>query len=179
MTIAKYLIRRTAKGAPVHLTTHPETAKRYGWATHFEEYIEGMSRDESSGLMVMKTPRLSNARKLGGLQIQISRHPNRSGAMAGQTNKFRVAGQLRFRDLCEIAKFTDVEWHWMTSFNGKRWSREEWLSFHDAYAAGREGAVVPREARLRAKPRTTDLFRLEQGRYRATRGLERGVAFPE
>ena len=171
MDLRKYLIRRTKAGAPVFLMTHPETAKRYGWATRFEGYIEGKWSDPETGLVYLKNPRLPRKAPRGGVQIQISRHPSRGGAVAGQNNKFRVSGQASFADLCEIAKFTDCEWHWMTSFNGTRWTREEWLSFHDAYLFGRAGEVVPRKARLRAKPRTTDPVRPARGHYREPCGV--------
>ena len=133
MELTRLLIRRTKAGNPIVLQARKETAEFYGWTKHFERHIEGFRYDEASGVAYCNQPRLKRTRQRMGIGLTISRGSSKHSHNATYSNQFRISSEATIADIAKVAKFTDVDWHWMETPSGERRSREEWLSLHEAW----------------------------------------------
>jgi hypothetical protein len=90
----------------------------------------------------ISNPRLGKGKARFGIPLQISRGRSKGGHNTTYANYLRVSGEATIADIAKVAKFTDVDWHWMETPSGERRSREKWLALHEAWIQGREGGVV-------------------------------------
>ena len=139
MELVRLLIRRSKAGNPICLQARKETAEFYGWTNHFEEHVEGYSRDEATGVEYISMPSLRKGKARFGIPLQISRKASKHSHNTTYANYFRVSGEATIADIAKVAKFTDVDWNWMETPSGERRSREKWLAIHEAWTQGGGG----------------------------------------
>ena len=118
-------LRVTNQGSYIWLNALKATAAYYGWDEAFPTLAE--LRQQDTGSLFVSDPGRRGWKTGGGREIRISRSSKTHGWPAGLTNAFRVSSDATVRDLAEIAKATEVDWEWMTGFNGARRSRGWWL----------------------------------------------------
>ena len=133
MELVRLLIRRTKSGRPICLQARKETAEFYGWTNHFPSGAPGYRKDEATGVEYCSAPTLKRSRTRFGIPLQISRKSSKHSHNKTYANYFRVSGEATIADIAKVAKFTDVDWHWMETPSGERRSREKWLAIHDLY----------------------------------------------
>ena len=139
MEQSRLKIRETKSGNVICLLARKETAEFYGWTNHFEKHIPGYYKDETSGVEYMNQLQLGRKKARFGRSIVISRHLSKHSRQRTYTNQFRVSGEATIADLAKIAKFTDIDWHWMETPSGERRSREKWLAIHETWTSGGGG----------------------------------------
>ena len=115
-------VRTTQAGRYVWLKTLKATAELYGWDKEFKTLIQQKFDDSPDGFI--PSPHRKGWGTEGGVLHRISRSPKTSGWPAGTTNSFRLSRNATMLDLAEVAKSTQVDWHWITCKHGGRRTRE-------------------------------------------------------
>ena len=108
------------------------TADYYGWTKEFEVWTPKVIRTEGRYSFHQRPNRSGRGHAEGGTRLRISRSQSRSGNPAGLTNQFKASNSCRLIDLAELAHFTDVDWHWLETFDGERFSRAHWEEIYQA-----------------------------------------------
>ena len=75
-------------------------------------------------------------------RLRICRSESRMGTPRGMTNAFKVSRSCTLFELAELAHSTNIDWHWMTSFNGQRLSRGYWEDMYWEGVHKRRGGLV-------------------------------------
>lgn len=115
-------LRRKSKGDHVWLKCLKATAALYGWDQAFPTVVAARVAASPNGRFYDSGRRGWSSG--GGKVYRISRSPKTQGYPAGTTNTFRLSSDANLTDLANVAKATQVDWHWICMPNGGRWPRE-------------------------------------------------------
>ena len=108
------------------------TADYYGWTKEFEVWRPKLAGYDGRYAVHQMPNRRGRGHAEGGTRLRISRSQSRRGNPAGLTNQFKASNSCRTIDLAELAHFTQVNWNWMETFNGERFSRAHWEEIYQA-----------------------------------------------
>ena len=137
----KLLIWRPDKGSDRWVRALRSTADYYGWTEEFPVWTPKLAATAGGYGYCYDPGRRGFHHSEGGRRHRISRHPSRNGMPPGFVNAFVVSNACNLTDLAELAHFTKVEWHWMTSPVGERITRDRWSRMYDTGTHRRRGAV--------------------------------------
>ena len=121
----------TRTGSAKTLHSLRSTADYYGWTQEFEEWVAEPVGTAGKYVILRDPGRRGHPQCSGGYRLRICRSRERTGFPKGFTNAFKVSANTGLFDLAELAHFTKVDWHWMSTKTGERVSRERWA---DRYA---------------------------------------------
>jgi hypothetical protein len=129
---------RTHRGSYIQLTLRTGTQGRHAWVRCLRTTAAFYGWDQAFPTsdvptdpdLVNRVYRVANAKKFRpdwhGQKLRICRSTNPKGYPAGQTNQFRVSYSTKWKDLAELAHFTQGDWVWMEDLNRSRTSRARW-----------------------------------------------------
>ena len=138
----KLLIWRPEKGSDRWVRALRSTADYYGWTEEFPVWSPKTVGFSGGYELAMDPGRRGFHHSEGGRRHWISRYPSRHGQKAGFVNAFVVSKACNLTDLAELANFTKVEWHWMTSPVGERIERARWSRMYETGTHRRRGGLV-------------------------------------
>ena len=118
------------------------TADYYGWTQEFEPWSPKVVETIGNRVFVSDPGRRGEMFCEAGRRHRICRSPKTAGMPKGMTNQFKVSANCGLADLAELAHFTLVDWHWMSSPHGERISRERWEEMYQATTSQRRGGLV-------------------------------------
>ena len=138
----KLLLGREEGKRDKYLISLRTTANYYGWTKEFEEWAPKPINNIGKYQLFIDPGRKWDLRMHGGRRHYICRSPVTGGYPKGMTNAFKVSRTCGLLDLAELAHFTDIEWHWMSSPYGERISRDHWERIYQSGIPGRRGVAV-------------------------------------
>ena len=138
----------------VRLTIHRPEGKRakcvialrsiaefYGWTKEFEPWTPPVAYSDAHYDYVVCQGRSSNPMFHAGRRHHICRADDLNGFPKGMTNSFKLTRNCGLLDVAELAHFTTVDWHWMTSPYGERIRRDQWERIYQSGIPGRRGVA--------------------------------------
>jgi len=131
MSFGYITIGHTRHGNAIRVKAHGELIRALGW----DALDDGRG---SYGQPPRRGPYTSSAycprivAHKGGRPMRISFHPSTTSTHPGMAFRFRISGTATNANVLDLAMAAQGDWHWMTSLEGRRVSRAEWI----AYAQG-------------------------------------------
>lgn len=122
----KLLLHREAGTRDRYLIALRTTADYYGWPEQFPEWTPETTLGPDGRRWCKDPGRRGRLECEAGMRLRVCRSPSTGGHPAGMTNAFKVSNNCRLVDIAEVAHFTQGDWHWLTSPNGERISRDRW-----------------------------------------------------
>ena len=118
------------------------TADYYAWTETFERWIPNGSFEENGMTFFQRPSRDSQNHRGGGRGLRIGRSNSLHGNPARLTNRFTISNSIRLIDLAELAHFTKGDWHWMSTPNGERVTRDRWEAIYQKAGHYRGAGLV-------------------------------------